>query len=29
MILGTPEVGKDSTGEDHSAEEDTFTGDLK
>ena len=29
MTLGTPEVGKDSTGEDSSAEEDHFTGDVE
>ena len=29
MTLGTPEVGKDSTGEDSSAEEGNFTGDFE
>ena len=29
MTLGTPEVGKDSTGEESSAEEDNFTGDIE
>ena len=29
MIPGTPEVGKDSTGEDNSAGEDNSTGDIE
>ena len=29
MTLGTLEIGKDSTGEDNSAEEGNFTGDIE